>query len=284
MICYLCAHTAFKRRPAVVRDQPSLEVVECEGCGLVTLSSLEHIGSGHYEDSGMHGAVPPSIETWLRRTESDDQRRFEMLRHLLTNRKVLDFGCGSAGFIQKAKAVAASVHGVEPEVRVREHWGPALALHGSLDDAASDYDVITAFHVLEHLSDPRVMLQTLAARLAAGGRLVIEVPSADDALLTVYESAAFQRFTYWSQHLYLFNAETLRRVAIQAGLRVVAIQQFQRYPLSNHLYWLSRGQPGGHERWSFLDTPALAEAYSSSLAAAGRCDTIIAHLEAGPVS
>jgi len=113
----------------------------------------------------------------------------------------------------------------------------------------------------------------------ATGRLVIEVPSSEDALLTLYDSDAFQRFTYWSQHLYLFNADTLRNLTAQAGLRVVSIQQIQRYPLSNHLYWLSRNLPGGHQHWSFLDTPALAEAYTASLGAAGKCDTLIAHLE-----
>ena len=266
----------------MVRDSPSLGILECQRCGLVTLSSLEHIRSGHYEDSGMHGAGPPSIDAWLRQADEDDQRRLEMLRHLLTNRKVLDFGCGAAGFMHRAKAVAAIVHGVEPEIRVRQHWGSSLNLHSRLDEADSDYDVISAFHVLEHLADPRAMLRALSARLAAGGRLVVEVPNADDALLTLYESAAFQRFTYWSQHLFLFNADTLRQVAVQAGMQVVTVQQFQRYPLSNHLYWLSRGKPGGHERWSFLDTPALVEAYNSALAATGKCDTIIAHLEAAP--
>ena len=81
--------------------------------------------------------------------------------------------------------------------------------------------------------------------LAKNGRMVIEVPSSEDVLLTLYDSEAFQRFTYWSQHLYLFNAETLRKLAEQAGLRIVSIQQYQRYPLSNHLYWLSQDKPGG---------------------------------------
>ena len=109
--------------------------------------------------------------------------------------------------------------------------------------------------------------------------MVIEVPSSEDALLTLYDNDAFQHFTYWSQHLFLFNAETLRLLATKAGLRVVSIQQFQRYPLSNHLHWLSRSLPGGHQNWSFLDTPALTESYAASLAAVGKCDTLIAHLE-----
>lgn len=281
MICYLCNHTVQRTRPGSVRDAPGLRIAECENCGLVALDSAAHIGSGHYQNSGMHGEAVPSMAQWLRETEHDDQRRFDMLRPALVNRKLLDFGCGAGGFLLKAQALASSVAGVELEERVHAHWGDALSLHRSLEAAGGGYDLITAFHVLEHLTDPRSMLKELASRLASGGRLVVEVPSSDDALLTLYDNDAFQRFTYWSQHLYLFNAGTLRSLAGQAGLKVVAIEQFQRYPLSNHLHWLSRNQPGGHQKWSFLDSPELQKAYANALAAVAKCDTLIAYLEPG---
>lgn len=262
-----------------MRDDTSLQILECTDCGLVTISTHQHIDVAHYQKSGMHGGELPSIASWLRETEQDDQRRFEMLKAELVNRKVLDFGCGAAGFVRKAQSLAAEVAGVEPEHRVREYWGDAITIYGSLEDAAGQYDLITAFHVVEHLPDPRAMLRELAGRLKSTGRLVIEVPSSEDALLTLYDSDAFQRFTYWSQHLFLFNAETLSHLCKQAELRVVSIQQFQRYPLSNHLHWLSRNRPGGHQRWAFLDRPALTEAYAASLAAVGKCDTLIAYVE-----
>ena len=109
--------------------------------------------------------------------------------------------------------------------------------------------------------------------------MVVKVPSSEDVLLTLYDSSAFQHFTYWSQHLFLFNAETLRRLAKQAGPCIVSIQQYQRYPLSNHLHWLSKGKPGGHQKWPFLDSSNLNEAYANSLASIGKCDTLIAWLE-----
>jgi 2-polyprenyl-3-methyl-5-hydroxy-6-metoxy-1,4-benzoquinol methylase len=213
------------------------------------------------------------------KTENDDQRRFEMLRASMANSRLLDFGCGAAGFLRKAQSIVSEAAGIEPERRVQKYWEDKIVLYNSLNDAGEGYDLITAFHVIEHLPDPRAMLKELAACLKNGGRLVIEVPSSEDALLTLYKNEAFQHFSYWSQHLYLFSEETLQRLAEQAGLRVESIQQFQRYPLSNHLHWLSCGQPGGHEIWSFIDTPELTESYGASLAALGKFDTIIAHLE-----
>jgi len=41
--CYLCGGTEFNKRPSSVRDRPELEVFECASCGLVFLSSFDHI-------------------------------------------------------------------------------------------------------------------------------------------------------------------------------------------------------------------------------------------------
>ena len=56
--------------------------------------------------------------------------------------------------------------------------------------------MITAFHVVEHLPDPRAMVCMHDHMLYANGRIIVEVPSSEDALLTLYDCDAFQRFTY----------------------------------------------------------------------------------------
>ena len=279
MNCYLCSSDEFFQRKGQVRDAPELEILECQSCGLVTLSSLEHIRSEHYENSGMHGQDPKTMDEWLDETAEDDQRRFDILRTLLQNKKVLDFGCGNGGFLLRAENTAAEITGIELEKRVLEHWRGRLNIYSSIESAEGEYDLITAFHVIEHLLDPKAVLQDLGASLAPRGRLVVEVPSSEDALLTLYNCDAFQRFTYWSQHLFLFNSKTLTTFAEQAGFKTVAVRQYQRYPISNHLYWLSRGKPGGHQKWGFLDSSALSKAYAITLEKLGKCDTIIGHFE-----
>jgi 2-polyprenyl-3-methyl-5-hydroxy-6-metoxy-1,4-benzoquinol methylase len=279
MKCYLCNSTSFTTRKGQVRDAADLNILECTACGLVTLNSLSHIQAGFYEKSGMHGTESTPMADWLKDTDWDDQRRFDMLKPTLPNKKLLDFGCGAGGFLNKAQHLAGFVAGIELELRVQKHWHNEIAIHPNIESAGGGYDLITAFHVVEHLSDPVATLKSLATKLSKNGRMVVEVPSSEDALLTLYDSSAFQHFTYWSQHLFLFNAETLCRLAKQAGLRIVSIQQFQRYPLSNHLHWLSQGEPGGHQKWAFLDSPELKAAYANALASVAKCDTLIAHLE-----
>jgi SAM-dependent methyltransferase len=280
MNCYLCQSIHFTARKGEVRDAPGVQIIECDQCGLVTLSATDHIVPGFYENSGMHGSEPTPMDEWLKQTEWDDQRRFDMMKAMLPSKRLLDFGCGAAGFLRLARNLAADVTGIELETRVRDYWAGKIKIVPDVESAGGGgYDLATAFHVIEHLPDPRAMLISLAGALKPNGRMIVEVPSADDALLTLYDCDAFQRFTYWSQHLFLFNASTLEMLARQAGLRIVAVQYYQRYPLSNHLHWLSRGKPGGHERWTFLDTLELTSAYANSLAALGKTDTLIAHLE-----
>jgi len=279
--CYLCGSASHHVRPGSVRDNAGLKVLECNDCGLVYLSSFDHIQPLHYAESGMHNGMPVPIEDWLRESSSDDERRFRGLAQTLVGKKVLDYGCGAGGFLLKARDVAAVVEGVEPELRLQTHFRQSgLKVHTQIDAlSASDatrFDIITAFHVVEHLPDPRAALARLGSLLEKGGELVIEVPNSDDALLTLYTCDAFAHFTYWSQHLFLFNPRTLSDLIRQAGLKLRWIKQVQRYPLSNHLYWLSQGKPGGHQKWAFIDSQALDEAYGAQLAAMERCDTLLA--------
>lgn len=281
MLCYLCSSQNFFIRPGTVREGEGIKVLECDACGLVTLSDFSKISDSFYENSQMHGAQAPSIESWLRDCALDDQRRFKNLETLAVNADVLDFGCGAGGFLSLAQKSAAKVVGVELETRVGEFWRGKLDIYPTLDDVSvseKKFDLITAFHVIEHLADPKSILSSLKALLKPGGRIIVEVPNADDALISLYDCQAFQNFTYWSQHLYLFNSTTLKMLVKQSGMEVLAIEHIQRYPLSNHLFWLANGMPGGHSHWGFLDSPPVRKSYEQSLAKIGKTDTVIAHI------
>lgn len=105
------------------------------------------------------------------------------------------------------------------------------------------------------------------------------MPNANDALLNLYKNRAFADFTYWQCHLFLYNNHTLRLLADRCGMKVRFIKQTQRYPLSNHLYWLANNKPGGHYKWSFLETESMDRQYGDMLANLGMADTVIAVFE-----
>jgi len=258
---------------------PNLKILECENCGIVTFDSLDHISDTYYEDSGMHTDTLVSIDEWLRQLDRDDSRRVKYLGESITNKNILDFGCGPGSFILKARQKAKKVYGLELESRLQPFYAQKnIEVFQNIDDIQSDlkFDLITAFHVVEHLKDPIKTLQELSKFLAKDGRIIIEVPSSNDALLTLYKSKRFSEFTYWSCHLFLFNAANLKLLAKKAGLKVDFVDHVQRYPLSNHLHWLSNGKPGGHEKWNFLDSSTLNSEYEAQLASLGITDTLMA--------
>lgn len=275
--CYLCGEKEFKKRAGRVRDNPNLDVLECSRCGLVFLSSFSHVEQGFYEDGRMHdGEIDINLDAWIRETECDDERRFKWIRPLIAGKSLLDFGCGAGMFLKKTKGIAKSAIGIELEKRLKEHFNnEGLNVTGKLDELKESFDIITLFHVLEHLSDPAQVLKELSSKLNKNGEIIVEVPNANDALLTLYQSKPFSEFTYWSRHFFLFMESTLARLAEKAELSVNYIKQVQRYTISNHLYWLAMGKPGGHKEWHFMDSDELNKAYEKQLASVGGCDTLL---------
>ena len=111
----------------------------------------------------------------------------------------------------------------------------------------------------------------------SGGRILIEVPHANDFLLSFVNCEDFKQFTLWSQHLVLHTRDSLRKTLKFVGLEKIQIEGVQRYPLSNHLNWLANGKAGGHKSpLSSLDSDVLFEAYSNSLARIDATDTLVA--------
>ena len=281
MKCNLCRSKDFKKRKGTVRDNKNLEIFECTDCGLVFLSKNNHIDEIFYENSNMHQSF--DFYKWRNETLIDDTRRFEFLKTSMTNKKVLDFGSGNGGFLKLTKNISKKVLGVELEKAIIPFYKEEnISLENNVDNINEKFDIITSFHVIEHIKEPLKILDKLKNLLEDNGRLIIEVPNANDALLTIYENEAFSNFTYWSCHLYLYTHHTLNLLAKQAGFEVEFIKHIQRYPLSNHLYWLSKNKPGGHEKWgNFFDSKELNSAYENQLASLGATDTIIASLKKG---
>jgi len=196
MSCYLCKSDKYSKRTGSVRDNPDINVLECSDCGLVYLSSLEHIQDKHYEASGMHDDEVPNIDKWLKETEFDDKRRYDFVKEKIANKNVLDFGCGVGGFLEMAKQSASNISGIELE-RALQHSFQERKLNvlSNLKEAQKEskkYNIITAFHVVEHLKNPKKILKDLSRLLTENGEMIIEVPNSNDVLLTLYENEAFR--------------------------------------------------------------------------------------------
>ena len=265
-------------REGSVRDFPDTRILECQECQLVT-HSTDLSQSVNYDKGSMHdwaagygGILPHLANDIVRRVASirDLEKKYNF-------ESILDFGCGDGGMIGPLSALYETL-GLEPELRARESAKQkGFKVYESSESAVADgviVDVITLFHVVEHLYNPTIELERIYNLLRPGGLVIIETPNSNDALLTKYENVAFQNFTYWSHHPTVHSHKSLQVLVERNKFRVVENQGIQRYDLNNHLYWLTKGLPGGHEVLKGTFTTDVIESYALSLIANKSCDTL----------
>lgn len=278
MKCYLCGSTSHLPVKGQVRDNTNIKIRKCSSCGLVFLDDLSHIDDNFYENNGMEKSI--RIDCNFTETDAfDTQKRFSLYHKELINKRVLDFGCGTGSFLSwmKKEQCTPYLFALEPNQKHSEFLNSNFVLYKSIEEIPDkSLDYITMFHVMEHLKDPLEVLNALYEKLDDNGKIIIEVPNSEDALLTLYENDEFSKFTYWSCHLYLFNNETLRDLLEKTKYKIDYIKQYQRYSFANHIYWLAKGKPGGHIEWNFLDDKDLQAVYEEKLAELGKCDSVVA--------
>ncbi len=209
----------------------------------------------------------------------DCARRVESNRKFFSGKSILDFGCGAGDFLRSVAEETESVIGVELQANYRnELVKDGIKCLESLSEVASEsLDTIFLFHVLEHIQNPLKILYELKSKLKPKGLLVIEVPHGGDILLNHLHNESFKSFTLWSQHLVLHTRYSLKSLLKASGFSNIMVKGCQRFPLSNHLHWLSNGKPGGHKSvLSGLDDEMLRAAYEASLNRIDGTDTLIA--------
>lgn len=271
MKCYLCQSSKLGTIHHGTRDINNLNVIKCLSCGLVFLEDFGHIDEDFYSSGEM---LPIDMDKYLETYREENEKRLEMFLPDILGKTVLDFGCGAGGFIRQA-CRSCRCSGVELDRRFYNALQTlGINMYSDIDSVDRKFEVVTLFHVIEHLKDPRTILEQSKGLLEEGGKIIIETPNSQEALLSLYNSKTFADFTYWGCHLYLFDESTLVRLVEEVGFKVESVKQIQRYPMSNHLYWLLKGKPGGHEKWSCLNHTYLDKVYKEVLTRLRKCDSI----------
>lgn len=261
------------------RDRDDVSVWRCRRSGVYMLSGSDHVHERFYEDKEHPElAALGDRDRVVAAHWEDAERRVDLVRDAITNRRWLDIGAGAGAILDRLADSALETGAVEPQREFRsELTSRGYHVYPELVDVESDrFDVASAFHVVEHFTRPLDELREVRRALRSPGLLIVEVPHARDALIGLFESAAFQAHTFWSEHLVLHTRGSLEQLLTAAGFTDVVIRGIQRYPVANHLHWLAKGRPGGHEEWPFLRSRTLDRAYESVLSSIDATDTLVA--------
>jgi SAM-dependent methyltransferase len=151
--------------------------------------------------------------------------------HGLPSGRLLDIGSGRGRFLGAAKAAGWDVVGIEfepgmAETSSRRYGIPVVVGDAVNADVRGPFDVVTMWHVLEHLPDPRSALARVTELLRPGGTLIVSVPNSD----SVQARLGGDDWLHLDipRHLYHFNPRSLERLVERSGLRVDHIGHF--YP------------------------------------------------------
>ena len=280
--CPILGQTAEKYtwipRHGSVRDNSKTGIIECQSCGLVThandLSDSVNYESGTMHDwaSGYGDNLPGPATDLIRRVSA-----IKDLEKVYNFDSILDFGCGNGEMLEALSSKYQTI-GIEPDSNAREIASQKnFKVYASANEVIEKeivVDVVTLFHVVEHFYNPTAELDWIFKILKPNGLLIIETPNANDALLSKYENISFQNFTYWSHHPMLHSHVSIEGMVKKAGFAILDNQGTQRYDLDNHLYWLSKGLPGGHDVWRGTSSLETIESYAADLVRNKTCDTL----------
>ena len=125
-----------------------------------------------------------TLESIYRRIALHDHISF--IRRAAGNRAdLLDVGCGSATLAGLLKPRGVRAMGVDfsaEAAKVAAEENGVRVVVGSLADAAfqdRSFDIVTMFHVMEHVTNPREVLAEVARILRPDGKVILQVPNID---------------------------------------------------------------------------------------------------------
>lgn len=144
-----------------------------------------------------------------------------------TKGSILDIGCGTGNFLQTMKTDGWQISGTEPDSGARNVAGSrvGVAINSSINDPFFEhkqYDVITLWHVLEHIHQLNDTVDWLKKHLKEDGRIIIAVPNPQSA-----DAVKYGRF--WAaydvpRHLYHFTKRSMANLMEKHAMQIETVK------------------------------------------------------------
>lgn len=217
MQCVLCENDDFEI--VSTNDSKSsnkLIVSLCKKCGLIqqtpipTSDALKIYYSHNYRVEYKQTYTPKPKHIY-RAAKSAMQRINFLGESKISTGNILDIGAGGGEFTYLSHKTGFESQGIEPNVGYSEYAKNEYDCdirQGELDAIEGEYDVITIFHVLEHLPSPIKAFERLHHLLKEDGILFVEVP-------WIETNDASPRNIYFKAHIFYFSVDTLISCASQ---------------------------------------------------------------------
>ena len=229
LTCPLCgsldAHSILDKKIDGAGATVRFQLWRCAACGLVRTEpqlTPKELEPYYAEEYWGEGGIEATDENWIMR---DQRHRTGFLQRFRSEGSVLDVGCGLGFFLLALDPRRWDRYGIEPmPVPYREAaraLGSERVHNGDLMAArlpSAKFDAITFWDSLEHLPNPRAVLQEAARLLRPGGIVVVGLPNFGS-----YQARHFGEDSFGlslPHHLCHYTRETLTRLLETCGFRV----------------------------------------------------------------
>lgn len=214
-MCPLCGSSDSK----LELTKHSIDLLHCLVCDVRYSARIPADLNDIYDDVHyvVHSKEDSDEHFKYRRTRFGSERVniLEALCGDLTDKQILDIGCGTGFFISSAAEKCKHVYGAEfSDIR----RGEAMRRTGltvfsqSLEKLPKrDFDIITAFDVLEHVPEPIPFMRSIDEILNPDGYLFLFVPNFDSFSMTVMRE--YSPAVDSTEHVLLYNHSSLRFLA-----------------------------------------------------------------------
>lgn len=238
----------------------TFKVVKCDRCGLVYLNPRPLNLICYYDAYRKQTLEEKDVFLFLL------PNRVKKIKRFKTSGRIFDVGCGIGVFLSDMRKEGFDVYGCETypyacdlakKEGLRNIYNDDIL---SLNLPENFFDVVTLWHVLEHLEEPRKTLKKIRQILKDDGMLVIECPD-----FSSLQSRFFK--DKWlavdlPRHLYHFSLNTLRKVLRSAGFEIYKMDYIINIRISfinlkrSLLRWLRLEQtPKGDEQGNLTNLP-----------------------------
>ncbi|HXB44992.1 MAG TPA: class I SAM-dependent methyltransferase [Puia sp.] len=228
----LVLHKALVAKDNLVSEK-EFEIWQCADCTLRFTQNVpdENTISEFYQSadyishSGTNKGAINRLYHFVRKLTLADKRRLILSVTQIDNGSLLDIGAGTGAFVSHMQSNGWQATGLEPDEAARQNALAVNKVNLLTPDAlfafpADSFEVITLWHVLEHIHNLHDYVEQLKKILKPGGNIFIAVPN-----YTSYDGGFYKGF--WAaydvpRHLYHFSPEAMFQLLGMHNLQLLA--------------------------------------------------------------
>ncbi len=215
--CQLCQSKKLVHSKKIdAKTQAPLDISSCPDCSLVAQKNIPSdeelkIYYSHNYRQDYKSTYSPKPKYVHRAGQAALKRIRFLQKNLDLNKQTLiDIGAGGGEFVYIAQQFGLAARGIEPNIGYsnfsKEQYGVEVKTAMLSDVEDSSADILTLFHVFEHMAKPHEVMKKLHQSLKENGYLYIEVPN-------ILQADASPHNIYFKAHLFYYSKHTLISMA-----------------------------------------------------------------------